>query len=126
MANNPQTLTLPLLITKGLILFPKVQRLIDAGRDFSINSIKVSKDKADSLILITSQIESDAENPNIDEIYKTGVLARVMSISERDKRIRTRVEVIERVSLTDIKFDDEDKCYNEDKTLRDFYEKYQK
>ncbi len=117
MANNPQTLTLPLLITKGLILFPKVQRLIDAGRDFSINSIKVSKDKADSLILITSQIESDAENPNIDEIYKTGVLARVMSISERDKRIRTRVEVIERVSLTDIKFDDEDKCYIANGTL---------
>ncbi len=117
MANNPQTLTLPLLITKGLILFPKVQRLIDAGRDFSINSIKVSKDKADSLIFITSQIESEVENPTTDEIYKIGVLARVMSISERDKRIRTRVEVIERVSLSDIKFDEEDKCYIANGTL---------
>ena len=55
MASNPSSLTLPLLITKGLILFPKNQRLIDAGRDFSINAIKVSREKADSLILIVSQ-----------------------------------------------------------------------
>ena len=51
MAESPSTLTLPLLITKGLILFPKNQKLIDAGRDFSINSIKVSKEKSDSFFL---------------------------------------------------------------------------
>ena len=82
MASNPSSLTLPLLITKGLILFPKNQRLIDAGRDFSINAIKVSKDKADNLILITSQIDSDVENPTEQDVFKIGVLARVMSISE--------------------------------------------
>ena len=117
MASNPSSLTLPLLITKGLILFPKNQRLIDAGRDFSINAIKVSKDKADNLILITSQIDSDVENPTEQDVFKIGVLARVMSISERDKRIRTRVEVIDRVELSDIKLDEEDKCFVANGTL---------
>ena len=111
MANNPQTLNLPLLITKGLILFPYIQRLIDAGRDFSINAIKVSKEKADSLILITSQIDSDVETPTENDVYKIGVLARIQSISERDKRIKTRVEVIDRVELSNISLDDEDKCF---------------
>ena len=111
MANNPQTLNLPLLITKGLILFPYIQRLIDAGREFSINAIKVSKEKADSLILITSQIDSDVETPTENDVYKIGVLARIQSISERDKRIKTRVEVIDRVELSNISLDDEDKCF---------------
>lgn len=114
MADNPQTVTLPLLITKGLILYPKNQKLIDAGRDFSINAIKVSKEKADSLILIVSQREVEVENPTSEDVFSTGVLARVISISEKEKRLRSRVEVIDRVSLSNVKFDEEDKCYAAD------------
>ena len=111
MANTPSSVTLPLLITKGLILFPGNARLIDAGREFSINSIKVSKSKTDSLILITSQREENIENPSADELYLTGVLGRIISVSEREKRIRARVEVIDRVNLKNIVLDNEDNCY---------------
>ena len=117
MAENPSTLTLPLLITKGLILFPKNQKLIDAGRDFSINAIKVSKEKSDSLILIVSQKEGEVENPTADDIFSVGVLARIISISEREKRLRSRVEVIDRVSLSNVHLDEEDKCYVADGTM---------
>ena len=117
MAENPSTLTLPLLITKGLILFPKNQKLIDAGRDFSINSIKVSKEKSDSLILIVSQKEGEIENPTENDIFSIGVLARIISISEREKRLRSRVEVIDRVLLSKVHFDDEDNCYVADGTM---------
>ena len=112
MADQSSSVTLPLLITKGLILFPGNSRLIDAGRDFSINAIKVSKNKTDSLILITSQKDENVDNPSVEDIYLTGVLARVISISERDKRIRARVEVLSRVSLSNVSFDDkEDNCF---------------
>ncbi len=112
MADQSSSVTLPLLITKGLILFPGNSRLIDAGRDFSINAIKVSKNKTDSLILITSQKDENVDNPSVEDIYLTGVLARVISISERDKRIRARVEVLSRVSLSNVSLDDkEDNCF---------------
>ena len=112
MADQSSSVTLPLLITKGLILFPGNSRLIDAGRDFSINAIKVSKNKTDSLILIASQKDENIDNPSVEDIYLTGVLARVISISERDKRIRARVEVLSRVSLSNVSFDDkEDNCF---------------
>ena len=117
MATNPSSLNLPLLITKGMILFPQNQRLIDAGRDFSINAIKVSREKTDSLILITAQIDSDVENPTENDIFKVGVLARIISISERDKRIRARVEVIDRAELSNISLDNEDKCFVSNATL---------
>ena len=111
MATSPSSLTLPLLITKGMILYPKNQKLIDAGRDFSVNAIRTSKDKADSLILISSQREVDIENPTSEDVFPTGVLARIVSVSEREKRLRARVEVIDRVSLSNIELDKEDNCY---------------
>ena len=111
MANTPSSIVLPLLVTKGMIIYPKNQKLIDAGRDFSINAIKTSRDKSDSLILIVSQKDNDVENPVADDIYSVGVLARIVSISEREKRLRARVEVLSRVSLSEIKLDDEDHCF---------------
>ena len=119
MADTPSTLTLPLLITKGLILFPKNQKLIDAGRDFSINAIKVAREKADSLILIVSQKEGEVENPTAEDIFSTGVLARIISVSEREKRLRARVEVIERASLDNVHLDEEDNCYVADGSISD-------
>ena len=108
MAEDKSSLTLPLLITRGLVLFPGNTRLIDAGREFSINAIKVSKSKTDSLILITSQRNENIDTPTVEDIYLTGVLARVVSISEREKRIRARVEVIDRVALSNVELDDKD------------------
>lgn len=117
MADKPSTLTLPLLITRGMILYPKITRLIDAGRDFSVNAIKASREKADSLILVTSQMDSDIENPTEKDIFKIGVLARIISITERDKRVRVRVEVIDRAELSNIVLDNEDSCYVSDAVL---------
>ena len=111
MAEKKSSVTLPLLITKGLVLFPSNTRLIDAGRDFSINSIKVSREKTDSLILITSQIDTNDDDPTPSTIYHTGVVARIASVSERENRLRVRVEVIDRVTLSHIVFDDDDKCF---------------
>ena len=120
MADNKSSVTLPLLITKGLILFPGNSRLIDAGRDFSINAIKVSKSKTDSLILITSQKEENLDTPTANDIFLTGVLARVISISEREKRIRARVEVISKATLSKIELDDkDDHCFVADGEIID-------
>ena len=117
MAKQPSTLTLPLLITKGLIAFPHSNKVVDAGRDFSVSAVKVSREKADSLILLTSQINSEVDRPVASDVYAIGVLARIVSISEKDQIIKTRLETIDRVSLSDIAFDEEDKCYVAKATL---------
>ena len=117
MADNPSSLTLPLLITKGLVLFPSTTRLIEAGRDFSVKAVKVAREKSDSLILITSQNNSDVDRPSPNDVFTTGVLARIISISEKENIAKIRVEVIDRVSLTNIAFDAEDECYVSEATM---------
>ncbi len=119
MADNPSSLTLPLLITKGMVLFPSTTRLIEAGRDFSVKAVKVAREKSDSLILITSQNNSDVDKPTPADVFTTGVLARIISISEKENIAKIRVEVIDRVSLTNIAFDKDDECYVSDATMID-------
>ena len=117
MADNPSSLTLPLLITKGMVLFPSTTRLIEAGRDFSVKAVKVAREKSDSLILITSQNNSDVDKPTPNDVFSVGVLARIISISEKENIAKIRVEVIDRVSLANIAFDAEDECYVSEATM---------
>ena len=106
MANKPQALTLPLLITRSLVVFPGNQQLIEAGRDFSISAVNASKNECDSLILVTSQKQFSTENPTGQDVFDIGVLCHIISISERDNRLRVRIEVLERVKLSDVKFEE--------------------
>jgi ATP-dependent Lon protease len=106
MANKPQALTLPLLITRALVVFPGTQQVIEAGRDFSISAVTASKEECDSLILVTSQKQMSTENPKGEDVYEEGVLCHIISISERDNRLKARLEVVERVKLSDIKFEE--------------------
>ena len=106
MANKPQAITLPLLITRALVIFPKNQQLIEAGRDFSISAVNASKNECDSLILVTSQKNYEEDNPKAEDVYQVGVLCHIISVSERDNRLRVRLEVVERVKLSDIRFEE--------------------
>ncbi len=111
MADNKQTLTLPLLITKGLVVFPTNQQLIQAGRIFSVNAVNVSKDTADSLIFVTCQKEFDIEVPIPGDLYQVGALCRISSITNAKGQNNVRLEVIERVKLHDIVLDEEHHYY---------------
>ena len=106
MANKPQVLTLPLLITRALVVFPGNQQLIEAGRDFSISAVNAAKNECDSLILVSSQKQYSVEKPTGEDVFSYGVLCRIISISERDNRLKVRIEVLDRVKLSDIKFEE--------------------
>ena len=107
MPEKANVLTLPLLVTRALVIFPGNQQLIEAGREFSIDAIKASKANSDSLLFVTSQINANVENPTKDDVYLTGTICRILSSTERNEHIRVRVEVIERAKIETI-FENDD------------------
>ena len=119
MADKPKVLSLPLLITRSLVIFPGNQQLIEAGREFSINAINLSRNKTDSLIFISSQIKAENENPTADDIYHVGTLCHIISCSERENRLRVRVEVLERITLSNIALDVNEQTYVADGAILD-------
>lgn len=119
MADKPQTLTLPLLITKSLVIFPGNQHLIEASRDFSVNGINAAREKSDNLLFVTSQKDFNVSLPEEKDIYNVATLCRIVSCTEKEKNLKIRVEVIEKVKLSNIKFDEDSGHYvAEGKILR--------
>ena len=102
-----QTLTLPLLVTKSLVIFPGNQQLIEAGRDFSVKAINASREESDSLIFVTSQCDPSVDVPTESDVYKVGTMCHIISCSEREGRLRVRVEVVERVIFNTLHLDNE-------------------
>ncbi len=100
MPERTQKLVLPLLVTRGFILFPNCPQYIEAGRDFTLKALDESKANANSLILITSQKNTKVDVPAFEDIYPFGTLCRIISINKRDNSSRVRIEPIERVELT--------------------------
>ena len=100
MQDKIESLTLPVLITRGLVVYPNNPQMIDAGRSFTINAFKASRSGANSLIIVTAQINPDIETPDFDSIHKFGTLCRITSASDRPDGIKIRIEPLERVEIT--------------------------
>ena len=88
MAEN-ENLTLPLLITRGLVLFPGCSTFIEAARSFTLNAVKQSKVSANSLILVVSQKDASIETPTLDDVYHFGTLCRIASVNDRGTSSRS-------------------------------------
>ena len=111
MPNKPQKLTLPLLITRGAIIFPGTQSVIDAGRDFSMGAIDAGKNQTDSLIFVVSQVNEDVDVPTENDLYKVGSLCHIITVSQREGYYKLRIEGVERVAFDSIKFDENGKIF---------------
>ena len=111
MSEGPQTLTLPLLPTRSFVLFPSTIQPIEAGREFSINAIRAAHVQADSLIFVACQKNPNDEQISQDSIYQYGTLCRIVSIIEKGDLVRVRVDVVERVHIDKLSYDQENNYY---------------
>ena len=111
MNEGPQTLTLPLLPTRSFVLFPATIQPIEAGRSFSINAIRAAHAQADSLIFVACQKNPNDETVDFSSIYQYGTLCRIVSIIEKGDLVRVRVDVVERVKLANLSFDETNGYY---------------
>ena len=69
--------SLPILPLRNTVLFPGVVIPITAGRDTSIKLIN-DANNGDKIIGVVAQKDRDVENPQANDIHKTGTLARIL------------------------------------------------
>ena len=71
--------TLPLLALKNTVLFPGNVIPITVGRDKSIRAINKAYQEGKS-VAVLSQKEVDIEDPQEEDLYRIGVIARIMKL----------------------------------------------
>jgi ATP-dependent Lon protease len=70
---------IPILPLRNNVLFPGVVIPISVGRDKSIKAIKKSH-KTDKLIGVVAQKEVETEEPEGDDLYRVGTIARIVKM----------------------------------------------
>lgn len=92
--NSNAKFELPVLPLRGLVLFPSVVLHFDVGRKKSILAINKAI-KEDQLIFLVAQKDIKDEDPNPEQLYSMGVIARVLQIVQQsDNSMRIAVESI--------------------------------
>ncbi len=99
MAEKDEKLILPLLVTKSVVLYPGVIQNIDAGREISLKAIQAGIDNSDSLIFVTTQYSPDLDEVGPDDLYKIGVLCKIISTSPKGKNLKVKVQPLDKASL---------------------------
>lgn len=101
-------LTIPLLPLRGLLVFPSMVLHLDIGREKSIASIEKSMVERKLVLLVSQKNVSDNE-PNEDDIYQIGTIAKVNHMVKLPNgTIRVLVEGLQRAEIINYVHNDTD------------------
>ena len=105
---NIEKKTLPLLALRDVIIFPSTIVPIFIARAHSIQALLTAKKTEDGQhILLTAQKKQDIESPKSTDLYKVGVLAKIIqTVKLPNNNAKILVEAVSRVKLTNISGED--------------------
>ena len=73
---------LPLLVTRGAVIFPKQLMTIEVGRKASLSSVN-SAINNNQYLCIVSQIDLAIDEPNQNDIYTVGTISRIKNVRNK-------------------------------------------
>lgn len=106
----------PILISRGIVVFPHAVKSIDVGRKKSLEAIFAAKKTKSKHIIVVAQNNSDIEIPKAENIYSVGTLCEIIKITENKEDVSEpksciiQVQGIQRVKIG--KYDYESKSVN--------------
>ncbi|MDD6301755.1 MAG: endopeptidase La [Bacillales bacterium] len=99
---------IPLLITRGAILFPGCSITLDVGRVFSKKAVDIALNKNNGKIALVSQIDPNEDSLSEDSIYNVGTLCNIVSIRDTKGIYKIKIQCLSRISIFNINFNKED------------------
>lgn len=100
---SPVSFSMPTVALRGLVVFPGMNISFDVGREKSINALKAAMAEKQEIFLVTQKDIRD-DDPDYDQLYKVGTIARVNHIVRipNSENIRISVEGIRRAKLCSV------------------------
>lgn len=101
-----QTLRLPAIAIRGLVMFPKMVLHFDVARQKSILALNKAMQGNQKIFLVT-QKNSRIEHPKKEDLYTVGVVAKVKQILKaQGEVVRVVVEGVYRARMCELITDD--------------------
>lgn len=86
----------PVICTRGVIIFPNQDAIIDVGRPLSINALNKAREQYDSLVWIVTQKDIMVEEPEPADIYSFGTLCAIKHVRQEKDVMKVKFHGIAR------------------------------
>jgi ATP-dependent Lon protease len=94
-----ETILLPVLALRGLVIFPEMMLQFDVGRKKSVLALEEAMGK-DQLIFLVAQKDLSDNEPTVDQLYKIGIVAKIKQVLHHSEEgIRLFVEGLYRAQI---------------------------
>ena len=105
--SNIEKIKLPVLITRGAVVFPKQEINLYAERDFSVAAISESINFYNSLIFLVSQKDLTLDKiSSISDIYNIGTMCRILYKVDQKNIVKVVLQGIDRYSYNNLTFEE--------------------
>jgi len=88
----------PLLCTRGAVIFPLQELVVEVGRQLSIDSVNYALNNNSNIVLV-SQIDLKVDNPTEDDVFKYATVCRIKSSRTRDDHLKVVFVGIQRCHI---------------------------
>ncbi|MEG0290014.1 MAG: LON peptidase substrate-binding domain-containing protein, partial [Erysipelotrichaceae bacterium] len=99
MENKPNLIKIPLVATRGVVIFPNQEIVIDVGREKSNNAVLNAQDYENNYICVVSQIDIACEDPQVGDIYNFATYCQIKHIRQMDGYLRVKFRGIKRCKI---------------------------
>ncbi|MBR4454857.1 MAG: endopeptidase La [Solobacterium sp.] len=98
-AANLLNYRVPVICTRGIVIFPGQDVMIEVGRAKSINAVNESSVNYDSLVWVVCQNDIMVDDPKEENLYRVGTLSKIKIVRRKEGFMRVTFTGIKRASL---------------------------
>ena len=102
---NSVNIKVPVICTRGIIVFPGQDVMIEVGREKSIHAVDDSSDNFDSMVWIVCQNDIMVDNPTANDLYQVGTLSKIKIIRRKEGFMRVTFTGMKRARLFSLEDD---------------------
>ena len=92
----------PLVCTRGVIVFPNQEIIIDVGREKSIRAVEDGRQLFERRVVLVSQRDLTIEDPGMSDLYGVGTLCEIRHIRRLDGYLRVKFRGVCRCELQSV------------------------
>ena len=92
--NEQTVLNLPVVCTRGMVVFPENKLTLDVGRPMSLKARELSSNEHDNNIVFVSQVNPLTDNPSFDDVYHIGTICKIDRKVRRDSAGTVKLTVL--------------------------------
>ncbi len=95
-------INVPVICTRGVIVFPNQDIMIEVGRPKSMNAIEEAQAFYNGHVWLVSQKDIMVDDPTEEDLYRVGTLSQVKRVRKKDGFMRVTFSGMERAQLIEL------------------------